>query len=786
MFKCSTPSSSSKSLQRRPWSYQRRSYPMLVSPLQNCTGGFKIKHRLDSGPEISMRGFKSDQDSGLQHWIMASSLLQKRRIVGLLSCYPNCFTNLIRQVVVLVRSHLPRPFNSTHSDGSKEGWDNGLHTTQVQTQVLTLLTPVLGWLSSDRLVDFGPPEVWMSGWVRRNYALGWNTETMDVYPQEDGIVVGYIQSLGFGFQYLSMLNLCSEFSACSIIMIHTSTWNESESAQVGLGFTDGVFFLWLGPGRRLFDRAPLTLGTPGLCDNYNCPRSRAYLKGSRLDGFSALEIKVEHWDHRDSERWINCRYRCPGPVRSQIQFGLRIPTTEITITSILTSKPSRNDRQIKLDAYLGTLYCSKPHWFSEGSSWYDDWLGFTAIIPVIRSSGRHTKAVRTRASRAVCADLVYPTGAKRDASRGLERDESDSPVSNPRVRADSTRFRRGDRLCAEPVEGYWQIRRGPGRRPVPRPMHVEACAAGEERAYAWMCRDCLPAWRRTGRVCVGEGMRAAGVVGWAKVGGLRDKRAGWAGEAPRWWELRGMGRVVSHIGEGAVEDAVVRVDSRLEENKDLVCSHNPFLVSARKIHSIIHVQPGAPIAGYKAASMAHPHSTQPPLQPQESMIGPPPSFYDNQWEYPQQHPQGHHQQQQHQLHHGQHGGGFDFAYPAPGTSYDDLLAQFAQYPPQGQQQHVQYHQYEPSVPQNTSNPGTSPSNGHNGAPSTSTPPNPKRKRTSAKKAAAPAPAPPASNSNGYSDNSDSEDGFGGFRGGGGAGISVGMGGLGVRSKGARL
>ncbi|KAJ7140013.1 hypothetical protein C8R43DRAFT_1131752 [Mycena crocata] len=363
MFKCSTPSSSSKSLQRRPWSYQRRSYPMLVSPLQNCTGGFKIKHRLDSGPEISMRGFKSDQ------------------------------------VVVLVRSHLPRPFNSTHSVLSsfrlKILYNLKYNVINDTTMVLTLLTPVLGWLSSDRLVDFGPPEVWMSGWVRRNYALGWNTETMDVYPQhyscEDGIVVGYIQvEAMFDFEHrscsrwgsgFSMLNLCSEFSACSIIMIHTSTWNESESAQVGLGFTDGVFFLWLGPGRRLFDRAPLTLGTPGLCDNYNCPRSRAYLKGSRLDGFSALEIKVEHWDHRDSERWINCRYRCPGPVRSQIQFGLRIPTTEITITSILTSKPSRNDRQIKLDAYLGTLYCSKPHWFSEGSSWYDDWLGFTAIIP---------------------------------------------------------------------------------------------------------------------------------------------------------------------------------------------------------------------------------------------------------------------------------------------------------------------------------------------------------------------------------------------------------------------
>ncbi|KAJ7140010.1 hypothetical protein C8R43DRAFT_1131748 [Mycena crocata] len=317
MFKCSTPSSSSKSLQRRPWSYQRRSYPMLVSPLQNCTGGFKIKHRLDSGPEISMRGFKSDQ------------------------------------VVVLVRSHLPRPFNSTHSVLSsfrlKILYNLKYNVINDTTMVLTLLTPVLGWLSSDRLVDFGPPEVWMSGWVRRNYALGWNTETMDVYPQhyscEDGIVVGYIQvEAMFDFEHrscsrwgsgFSMLNLCSEFSACSIIMIHTSTWNESESAQVGLGFTDGVFFLWLGPGRRLFDRAPLTLGTPGLCDNYNVPDP----------------IRSAHPNNRD-----------------YYYFNT-------------TSKPSRNDRQIKLDAYLGTLYCSKPHWFSEGSSWYDDWLGFTAIIP---------------------------------------------------------------------------------------------------------------------------------------------------------------------------------------------------------------------------------------------------------------------------------------------------------------------------------------------------------------------------------------------------------------------
>ncbi|KAJ7140006.1 hypothetical protein C8R43DRAFT_1202088 [Mycena crocata] len=440
MFKCSTPSSSSKSLQRRPWSYQRRSYPMLVSPLQNCTGGFKIKHRLDSGPEISMRGFKSDQvhifpfrffifaDSASLDLILTPAF-NKNAISSPQECDFNpfgrctCSLSLTAPVQLnpfgleLVRSRLIKA--SSFEDSLQEGWDNGLHTTQVEamllttpfrlkilynlkynvindtTMVLTLLTPVLGWLSSDRLVDFGPPEVWMSGWVRRNYALGWNTETMDVYPQhyscEDGIVVGYIQvEAMFDFEHrscsrwgsgFSMLNLCSEFSACSIIMIHTSTWNESESAQVGLGFTDGVFFLWLGPGRRLFDRAPLTLGTPGLCDNYNCPRSRAYLKGSRLDGFSALEIKVEHWDHRDSERWINCRYRCPGPVRSQIQFGLRIPTTEITITSILTSKPSRNDRQIKLDAYLGTLYCSKPHWFSEGSSWYDDWLGFTAIIP---------------------------------------------------------------------------------------------------------------------------------------------------------------------------------------------------------------------------------------------------------------------------------------------------------------------------------------------------------------------------------------------------------------------
>jgi hypothetical protein len=117
------------------------------------------------------------------------------------------------------------------------------------------------------------------------------------------------------------------------------------------------------------------------------------------------------------------------------------------------------------------------------------------------------------------------------------------------------------------------------------------------------------------------------------------------------------------------------------------------------------------------------------------MIGPSASFYD-----PDQHQQwGSYQQ-------------FDFAYgpPAP-AAYDQLSAQLyshqqqVQQQPQAQQpqqaQHVRYPAYPPA--QSISDPN--PNIHHN----------------------------------------DSEDGFG-FSGGGDAGISIGIGGLGVRSKGARL
>ncbi|KAJ7725204.1 hypothetical protein B0H16DRAFT_284443 [Mycena metata] len=156
-----------------------------------------------------------------------------------------------------------------------------------------------------------------------------------------------------------------------------------------------------------------------------------------------------------------------------------------------------------------------------------------------------------------------------------------------------------------------------------------------------------------------------------------------------------------------------------------------------------------------------------------SMIGPSASFYpDPQWDYPQQ--------QQ-----------FDFAYPAPGVSYEELMAQYyPQQPQQNPQQHpqpVQHPVYPPVQSPNNRNPNsnTSPNanpNVRSSTANTSPPPTtssgsaPKRKRTAKKAAPVPQPA--------YSDNSDSDDGFGTF--GGGAGISVGMGGLGVRSKGARL
>ncbi|KAJ6552077.1 hypothetical protein DFH09DRAFT_1366462 [Mycena vulgaris] len=150
------------------------------------------------------------------------------------------------------------------------------------------------------------------------------------------------------------------------------------------------------------------------------------------------------------------------------------------------------------------------------------------------------------------------------------------------------------------------------------------------------------------------------------------------------------------------------------------------------------------------------------------MIGPPPSFYDPQdhWDYQQhpQHPQHLPQpppppQQQ-----------FDFAYPAPGASYDELLAQF--YP----QQQVQYPPYTDVPGASNSQSNSHPNPSANDSTNANATPAPKRKRVAKKAAPQPVPA--------YSDNSDSDDGFGAF--GGGAGISVGMGGLGVRSKGARL
>ncbi|KAJ7773648.1 hypothetical protein DFH07DRAFT_767591 [Mycena maculata] len=156
---------------------------------------------------------------------------------------------------------------------------------------------------------------------------------------------------------------------------------------------------------------------------------------------------------------------------------------------------------------------------------------------------------------------------------------------------------------------------------------------------------------------------------------------------------------------------------------------------------------------------------------------------------------------------------FDFSYPAPGASYDELLAEF--YP----QQTYGYPAASTSTSQNSQLPASATGNGYvqpsgsggagisrptsnntnsssihnstsnaslNKTANTPSPPRaaagaggsaPKRKRVAKK--AAPTPVPT------YSDNSDSEDGFG-FSGGGGAGISVGMAGLGVRSRGARL
>ncbi|KAJ6632450.1 hypothetical protein B0H10DRAFT_2206810 [Mycena sp. CBHHK59/15] len=157
---------------------------------------------------------------------------------------------------------------------------------------------------------------------------------------------------------------------------------------------------------------------------------------------------------------------------------------------------------------------------------------------------------------------------------------------------------------------------------------------------------------------------------------------------------------------------------------------------------------------------------------QTPMIGPPPSFYDpavaddharyQQWAH--QPPQ--HDYQQHQ---------FDFAYPAPGTTFDDLLAQFypQQQQPQAQAQYPQYPASNPVPSASTSHTNTAaPTANHTPVPAPAPAPSPKRRRPAKAQKTATLPA---------SDNSDSEQDFGG-------GISVGMGGLGVasRGKGPRL
>ncbi|KAF7366045.1 hypothetical protein MVEN_00480700 [Mycena venus] len=157
------------------------------------------------------------------------------------------------------------------------------------------------------------------------------------------------------------------------------------------------------------------------------------------------------------------------------------------------------------------------------------------------------------------------------------------------------------------------------------------------------------------------------------------------------------------------------------------------------------------------------------------MIGPSASFYD-----PDQH--------QHQWGNYQQ---IDFAYPTPGASYDQLLAQFYSQQQQQQlqlaQQHVQYPAYLPAQGTSDPNPNihnpnpnitTSPSNNNN-APAAPTSSGSAREFKRAVKTAT-----PALQFITYSDNSDSEDGVG-VSGGGRARISVGMGGLGVRSKGVR-
>ncbi|KAJ7486494.1 hypothetical protein FB451DRAFT_1337421 [Mycena latifolia] len=127
--------------------------------------------------------------------------------------------------------------------------------------------------------------------------------------------------------------------------------------------------------------------------------------------------------------------------------------------------------------------------------------------------------------------------------------------------------------------------------------------------------------------------------------------------------------------------------------------------------------------------------------------------------------------------------GFDLPYPAPGASYDELIAQFDpqhhQQIQQAQQVQQQIQQYAAYTPPSTSASHSTLANGNTNANATS--PNtsnatgsaPKRKRAVEKA------AQPSTQSQAYSDSdSDDGDGFSGD-------ISVGMGGLGVRSKSAR-
>ncbi|KAF7305162.1 hypothetical protein MKEN_01231400 [Mycena kentingensis (nom. inval.)] len=145
--------------------------------------------------------------------------------------------------------------------------------------------------------------------------------------------------------------------------------------------------------------------------------------------------------------------------------------------------------------------------------------------------------------------------------------------------------------------------------------------------------------------------------------------------------------------------------------------------------------------------------------PPTSMVGPPPAFFDQQeprWHYPYQ--QQAPQQQR-----------FEFSYAAPGTpNYDELLQQY--YPQYSQAQA----QYAPYVPPNA---GAGAGTGPPPTPTTAKP----AQATKRKRVAKQQQQQQQAAQGGYSD-SDSEDGWNPN----GGSISVGMGALGMRSKGARL